>query len=88
MSKDEVTSGVNRRHLMLAAAAAAPFLALSTGVAEAKMAQDKVGYQEEPKDGKQCSGCNFYIDPNACKVVDGTIKPEGYCKLWNKKAGA
>ncbi|MGD0721669.1 MAG: high potential iron sulfur protein [Roseiarcus sp.] len=88
MSKSEGMSGVNRRDLVLAAVGAAPLLALSSTIAEAKMAQTAVGYQDEPKDGKQCNGCNFYIDPNACKVVDGEIKPTGYCKLWNKKAAS
>ena len=43
-------------------------------------------YQQEPKDGKQCDGCNFFIAPNACKQVDGEIVPTGYCLLWVKKA--
>jgi len=50
------------------------------------MAQTNVGYQTEPKDGKECDQCNFFVAPNACKVVDGDITPTGYCKLWNKKA--
>ncbi len=66
-------------------AGAAPLVALGSISAEAKMAQAGVGYQTEPKDGKQCDQCNFFIAPNACKVVDGDIVPNGYCKLWNKK---
>ena len=79
-------SRVNRRSLVMAAVGAAPLLALGSTGAQAKMAQASVGYQETPKDGKQCGGCNFYVDPNACKVVDGAINPNGYCRLWNKKA--
>ena len=61
-------------------------VALTAGEAEAKIAQAAVKYQQEPKDGKQCDGCNFFIAPNACKQVDGEIFPTGYCLLWVKKA--
>ncbi len=80
-------AGLNRRTVLIAAAGAVPALALMTGAAEAKMAQAAVHYQDGPKDGKQCDGCNFYIDPNACKQVDGEVKPTGWCLLWVKKAG-
>jgi hypothetical protein len=78
---------VSRRNVLLAAVAAAPVLALRSTRAEAKMAQTAVAYQQTPKDGKQCDGCNFFVAPNACKIVDGEINPSGYCNLWNKKSG-
>ena len=79
--------GVSRRTVLLAAAAATPVLALMTTGAEAKMAQAAVKYQTTPKDGKQCDGCNFFVAPNSCKMVDGEIAAAGYCNLWVKKAG-
>jgi hypothetical protein len=79
-------AGLNRRTVLIAAAGAVSALALMTGAAEAKLAQTAVHYQNDPKDGKQCDGCNFYIDPNACKQVDGEVKPTGWCLLWVKKA--
>jgi len=79
---------LSRRNVLMAAVAAAPMIALGSTGAEAKMAQTAVGYQQTPKDGKQCDGCNFFVAPNACKVVDGDINPAGYCKLWNKKPGS
>lgn len=48
-------------------------------------AKDAVSYQEEPKDGQQCSDCRYYIpdkDGNgmgACAIVEGEISPSGYC---------
>lgn len=78
---------ITRRTVLIAAAAAAPALALMTNSAEAKMAQAAVKYQTTPKDGKQCDGCNFWVAPNACKMVDGDIAPTGWCNLWVKKAG-
>ena len=82
------TSGVSRRTVLLAAAGSAPLLALTGGQAQAKIAQTAVHYQTSPKDGKQCDGCNFFMAPNGCKLVDGEIAPTGWCALWAKKAPA
>ncbi|MGD1015064.1 MAG: high potential iron sulfur protein [Roseiarcus sp.] len=79
--------GLNRRSLLLAAAGAAPLLAIgATGVGAAGLPQAAVGYQASPKDGKQCDGCNLFVAPNSCKQVQGEISPTGWCKLWVKKA--
>ena len=80
-----VKKGVSRRTVLLATAAAAPVLGLMTTVAEAKMAQAAVKYQATPKDDKQCDGCNFFVAPNGCKMVDGDIAPTGWCALSTKK---
>ena len=78
---------VNRRTVLLAAAGAAPLLALGAGAARAAgLPQTAVSYQATPKDGKQCDQCNFFVAPNACKSVAGEIVPTGWCKLWVKKA--
>lgn len=87
MSDTIERNGVSRRKVLLAAAGAAPLLAMMTGGAKAEptMAQAAVKYQETPKDGKQCDGCNFFVAPHACQVVKGDISPTGYCMLWVKK---
>jgi hypothetical protein len=78
---------VSRRTVLLAAAGAAPLLALGAGAANAAgLPQTAVAYQATPKDGKQCDQCTFFIAPNACKSVSGTIAPTGWCKLWVKKS--
>jgi hypothetical protein len=79
------TSGVSRRTVLFAAAGVAPLLALTGGQAQAKLAPTAVKYQPDPKDGKQCDGCNFFVAPNSCKMVDGDIAPTGWCSLWVKK---
>jgi hypothetical protein len=78
--------GVSRRTVLFAAAGAAPLLTLTGGPAQAKIAQAAVKYQPEPKDGHQCDGCNFFMAPNGCKMVDGEIVPTGWCAIWVKKA--
>lgn len=84
---DKVGKCVSRRTVLVAAVGAVPALALMSGSAEAKMAQAAVKYQATPKDGKQCDGCNFFVAPNGCKMVDGEIAATGWCALWVKKAG-
>ena len=86
MSDQSKPARVSRRTVLIAAAGAAPLLALMSGSAEAKMAQSAVKYQPTPKDGKQCDGCNLFVAPNSCKSVAGDIAPTGWCALWVKKA--
>jgi len=88
MDKTCSISGFSRRTVLFAAAGAAPLLAL-TGEAQAKLAPTAVKYQTDPgKDGHQCDGCNFFVAPNSCKMVDGDIAPTGWCTLWVKKPAA
>jgi hypothetical protein len=55
---------------------------------EALSSKSAVNYQSEPKDGQQCSGCQFYIpDKNgdgqgACSIVEGVISPDGWCASY------
>jgi High potential iron-sulfur protein len=85
--KQLTPTGVSRRSVLIAAAGAAPLLALgATGAQAAKLSQTAARYQPTPKDGKQCDGCKFFEAPSSCKSVDGTIAAAGWCALWVKKA--
>ena len=53
--------------------------------AQEKIAQAMVQYQATPKDGNKCSMCVNYDAPNACKIVAGTIAPEGWCIAFAPK---
>jgi hypothetical protein len=86
MQNVKLEFGVSRRTVLLAAAGAAPLLALSSTGAKAKMAQTAVAYQDTPKDANQCDGCNLFVAPGSCKTVDGAISPHGWCKIWVKKS--
>ena len=86
MVQDVETRGISRRTVLIGVAGALPLIALGATGAQAKMAQNAVRYQDTPKDGKQCSGCNLFIAPNACKTVDGKIAATGWCVIWVKKA--
>ena len=80
---------VSRRSLLVGVAAvgSAPILAMSVTPAMAKMSQAAVAYQDSPKGDRNCAGCNLFQPPSACKTVDGTISPNGWCKIWVKKVG-
>ena len=88
MSDQSKPARVSCRTVLIAAAGAAPVLALAaTGAQAAKLAQSAVKYQDSPKDGKQCDGCKLFVAPNACKSVAGDVSPSGWCALWVKKPG-
>jgi len=79
---------ISRRSLLagVAVAGAAPILVMSVAPAMAKMSEAAVGYQDSPKGDRNCAGCNLFQPPSSCKTVDGTISPNGWCKIWVKKA--
>ncbi len=86
----EEKSGNTRRALLQAAvgvAASASALVLGVRAAKAaKVSQAAVSYQDSPKGSASCANCRLFEPPNACQVVDGTISPNGWCKIWSKKA--
>jgi hypothetical protein len=78
-----MTTSCSRRAALRGALGAAA-LAL-TPAAQAKVAQQAAGYQDKPQDGQQCSGCAHFHAPATCDIVDGTVSPSGWCKLFTKK---
>jgi hypothetical protein len=56
------------------------------GAQSGKMTQQAAAYQPSPKSGQKCLDCSFYVQPQACKLVEGTISPVGWCKFYAKKA--
>jgi hypothetical protein len=88
-----MTDMQSRRAIVLRSlACVAGSVALAVPVREAYAAKfpqssPAVAYQGSPKDGRQCDGCSLFQAPSSCQVVDGTVSPTGWCKLWVKKAG-
>jgi hypothetical protein len=66
------------------AAGAATIIAASPNRAAAapKISQKAVNYQDHPDGDKRCDKCVQFQPPNACKVVDGTISPQGSCRIF------
>jgi hypothetical protein len=51
-----------------------------------KMSQADAQYQGTPKAEQKCSKCmHFIADSGACKVVEGQVSPEGWCRLFAPK---
>lgn len=91
MDEDETRSGVGRRALLRRAAllaAASPLLAVaatSGALADEKMSQKDAEYRTTPKNGQSCSACQYFLAPASCKLVKGTISPQGWCDFWGSK---
>jgi hypothetical protein len=83
------SSRLSRRCLVgnaaFAAGGIAVFSTMISRRAEAKAAQKLVGYQDTPHGQQQCHNCSQFDPPSSCKVVDGTISPTGWCKVYVKK---
>jgi hypothetical protein len=54
--------------------------------AQQKVSKEAMKYQDKPNGDKMCSNCLQFVPPASCKVVEGTISPNGYCLAWVKKA--
>ncbi len=85
-------NGASRRDMlrtgaMIAAGIAGVAAAPSARAEDEKIAQELVQYQNQPKDGQECDKCAQWVDPNACKIVAGTINPKGYCVAYAPKEG-
>ena len=51
----------------------------------AKLSPNEIGYQASPKGNARCELCANWQAPNACKVVAGSISPNGWCGLFVHK---
>lgn len=85
-------NGTSRRDMlrtgaMIAAGIAGVAAAPSARAQDEKIAQELVQYQPTPKDGQKCNMCAQWVEPNACKIVAGTISPNGYCVAYAPKEG-
>ncbi len=81
---------VSRRRLLkgvvvLAGASLAASLTPKDARAQQKASKESMKYQDKPNGDMQCSNCAQFVAPNGCKVVEGTISPQGYCLAWQKK---
>lgn len=47
-----------------------------------KMSKQEAEYQDSPKDIRMCATCTLYEPPRSCKVVEGDVSPDGWCKAF------
>ena len=82
--------GVCRRSLLKSVPAIAGAVISTTVLTETLFAQTKLTheaakYQDNPKDGQQCSGCVQFLAPASCKVVEDPVAASGWCQLFTAK---
>jgi hypothetical protein len=76
-----------RRQMLRASLAAVGGVVAVTAAASAqeKIDPKMVQYQTTPKDGNKCSTCVNFEAPSTCKIVSGTIDPNGWCIAFAPK---
>jgi hypothetical protein len=84
-SKMSRRSVLKRATLLAGTVMAASVLPGKQALAQQKVSKEAMKYQDTPNGDKQCSNCLQFVPPASCKVVEGTISPNGYCLAWVKK---
>ena len=81
------------RRALLRCLVAAPALVLAgKSLAEGKVKKSQLQYQDKPNRGQRCAGCSQFIPGKTasamgtCKLVEGTISPNGWCLEWEAAA--
>ena len=73
---------LSRRIVLFSATAVFAMPFGRTACAEEKASKQQAGYQDSPNGIASCATCTLFVAPHACKVVDGTVNPDGWCKLY------
>jgi hypothetical protein len=48
-----------------------------------KISKSEAAYQDGPSaTGERCAMCTYYEQPSACQVVDGEVKADAWCRLF------
>jgi hypothetical protein len=72
--------------------ALAGLLLAETTTAQAKASKAQFKYQSTPHNGQKCSQCALFVPGSSasangtCKVVDGSISPNGWCTAFSAKS--
>jgi hypothetical protein len=73
----------SRRALLQGAVGAATIgAAVGPAAAETKLSKQSVAYVDQPNGGERCAVCAHFAPPGACRIVQGAISPQGYCRLF------
>jgi hypothetical protein len=55
---------------------------LSPAFAADKMTKAQAEYQPAPNGIYSCGQCTLFVAPSSCKVVEGEISTDGWCKAF------
>jgi hypothetical protein len=70
----------------LAGAAVLGGIAASPSSAANKVSQQSVAYRDKPNGNQRCDNCAVFQPPNACELVAGTVRPDGWCRIYRRKS--
>jgi hypothetical protein len=62
--------------------AMSPLFAVITAYAADKMTRKQAEYQDTPNGIYSCGLCSLFEAPNRCKVVEGEVSKDGWCKAF------
>jgi hypothetical protein len=71
-----------RRNIIRTLAGAIPAGLLSPAPASEKMTRQQAEYRDKPNGIYSCGLCTLFIKPDACKVVEGEVSEDGWCKAF------
>jgi hypothetical protein len=54
----------------------------NAAIAAPKISKAAVAYQDSPNGDKRCDKCAQFQPPDACKMVEGSISPQGSCRIF------
>jgi hypothetical protein len=63
------------------AIAASPLFVIAAQAAD-KMTRKQAEYQDTPNGIYSCGLCSLFEAPNGCKVVEGEVSKDGWCKAF------
>jgi len=52
------------------------------GASRDKLSKEQAEYQDSPKGIQMCATWTLFVAPRSCKVVEGDISPDGWCKSY------
>ena len=52
---------------------------------DTKLTKAEAAYQSQPRGRSRCDGCAMFIAPDGCSAVQGSIAPEGWCRIYKSK---
>jgi hypothetical protein len=70
------------RSALIGVAAAISWPTRLFGASGDKPSKQQAEYQDSPKGIQMCATCTLFVAPRSCKVVEGDISPDGWCKSY------
>jgi hypothetical protein len=74
----------SRRNVMCAVVGglSAGLFRISQTKASEKMTRQQAQYQDTPNGIYSCGLCTLFVRPKSCKVVEGDVSEDGWCKAF------